>query len=51
MSCDYLIVARYIRVMTSHYLVGTRESLVVTHDALVVSRYYLVRRCAFLRFL
>ena len=45
----YLVVAKYIVVMT--HTIGTRESLVVTCDPLVVTRYYLVRRCALLCFL
>ena len=42
-TCDYLAVTRYNLVMTSHFLVGTRESLVVMCDSVVVTRYYLVR--------
>ena len=42
-TCDCLAERRYNLVLSSRYLVGTRESLVVTCDSLVVTRYYLVR--------
>ena len=40
LTCYYLLVTMYKLVMTSHYKVGTRESLVVMCVALAVTRYY-----------
>ena len=51
LPCEDLVVTRCELVMTSHCVVGIRESLVVLCDSLVVSMYYLVRICSFLCFL